>query len=158
MTGVEKSCVAKGINRKKAKEKYFIIGDKYALPPNIWYMDVCDVSRFYTFTTVETYFFVPERLWNSDKQKLSNFRIDFFYCSVISPFAIKFFYYRLVLIAQRKILVLATPVTSSNLRNQALLFTELRLLQGTLVSNLVQSTSLNFPPDIHNYDVLQNAI
>jgi len=35
MTGVEKSCVAKGINRKKAKEKYFIIGDKYALPPNI---------------------------------------------------------------------------------------------------------------------------
>jgi len=36
-------------------------------------------------------FFVPEPLWNSDKQKLSNFRIDFFYHSVISPFAIKFF-------------------------------------------------------------------
>jgi len=29
---VEKSCVAKGINRKKAKEKYFIIANKYALP------------------------------------------------------------------------------------------------------------------------------
>jgi len=27
--------------------------------------------------------------------------------------------------------LLATPVTSSNLRNKALLFTELRLLQGT---------------------------
>jgi len=33
--GVEKSYVAKGINRKKAKEKYFIIMNKYALPPNI---------------------------------------------------------------------------------------------------------------------------
>jgi len=28
---VEKSCVAKGINRKKAKEKYLIIANKYAL-------------------------------------------------------------------------------------------------------------------------------
>jgi len=53
-------------------------------------MDVCDVQKFYTFTTVETYFFVPEPLWNLDK-KLSNFRIDFFYHSVISPFAIKLF-------------------------------------------------------------------
>jgi len=33
--GVEKTCVAKGINRKKAKEKYLIIANKYALPPNI---------------------------------------------------------------------------------------------------------------------------
>jgi len=30
VSGVEKSCVAKGINRKKAKEKYFIITNKYA--------------------------------------------------------------------------------------------------------------------------------
>jgi len=36
-------------------------------------------------------FFVPEPLWNSDKQKLSNLRRDFFYHSVISPFAIKLF-------------------------------------------------------------------
>jgi len=35
VTGVEKSCAAKGINRKKAKKKYFIIANKYALPPNI---------------------------------------------------------------------------------------------------------------------------
>jgi len=35
VTGVENSCVAKGINEKKAKEKYFIIANKYALPPNI---------------------------------------------------------------------------------------------------------------------------
>jgi len=35
VTKVEKSCVAKGINRKKAKEKYFIIENKHALPPNI---------------------------------------------------------------------------------------------------------------------------
>jgi len=34
---------AKGINRKKAKENYLIIANKYALPPNIYYMDVCDV-------------------------------------------------------------------------------------------------------------------
>jgi len=59
---VEKSCVAKGINRKKAKEKYFIIAHKYALSPNIQYMDVRDVEKFYTFTTVETHFFVPEPL------------------------------------------------------------------------------------------------
>jgi len=31
-------------------------------------MDVCDVQKFYTFTTVETYFFVPEPLWNLDKK------------------------------------------------------------------------------------------
>ena len=36
-------------------------------------------------------FFVPKPLWNSDKQKLSNFRMDFFYRCVISPFAIKLF-------------------------------------------------------------------
>jgi len=35
VSGVEKSCVAKGVNRKKAKEKYLIIENKYALPPNI---------------------------------------------------------------------------------------------------------------------------
>jgi len=35
ITGVEKSCVAKEINRKNAKEKYFIIANKYALTPNI---------------------------------------------------------------------------------------------------------------------------
>jgi len=35
VTGVEKSNVAKGINIKKAKEKYFITANKYALPPNI---------------------------------------------------------------------------------------------------------------------------
>jgi len=33
--------------------------------------------------------------------------------------------------AQRKISVLATPVASLNLRNQAPIFMELRLLQGT---------------------------
>jgi len=43
VTRMKKSCVAKGINRKKAKEKYFIIANKYALSPNIYYMDVCDV-------------------------------------------------------------------------------------------------------------------
>jgi len=35
VTGMEKSCVAKGINRKKAKEKYFIIANKYALPKHL---------------------------------------------------------------------------------------------------------------------------
>jgi len=35
VTGVEKCCGAKGINRTKAKEKYFIIANKYALHPNI---------------------------------------------------------------------------------------------------------------------------
>jgi len=35
VTGVEKSCVAKRMNRKKAKDKCFIIANKYALPRNI---------------------------------------------------------------------------------------------------------------------------
>jgi len=35
VTGVEKSCATKGVNRKKAKEKYLIIANKYVLPPNI---------------------------------------------------------------------------------------------------------------------------
>jgi len=78
-------------------------------------------------------FFVPKPFWNSDYQKLSNFKIDFFYHSVISPFAVKLFLLRLVLIAQRKISVLVTLVTSSNLHNQAPQFTELRILQGTLI-------------------------
>jgi len=26
------------------------------------YLEVCDVQKFYTFTTVKTYFFVPEPL------------------------------------------------------------------------------------------------
>jgi len=34
VTRVEKSCVAK-TNKKKAKEKYFNIANKYALSPNI---------------------------------------------------------------------------------------------------------------------------
>ena len=41
-----------------------------AFPPNMEYMEVCDVQIFYTFTIVETYFFVPEPLWNADNQKL----------------------------------------------------------------------------------------
>jgi len=36
-------------------------------------------------------FFVPERLWNWNNQKLLNFRKVFFYRSVISPFAVKLF-------------------------------------------------------------------
>jgi len=52
----------------------------------------------------------------------------------------KYFYYHLVLIAQRKISVLATPVTSSNLHNQAPLSKGLCLLQGT------QNNSEHFLP------------
>jgi len=54
-------------------------------------MEVCDVKKFSTLTTVETYFFVSEPLWNSEKQKLSNFKIIFFYRSEISPFAAQLF-------------------------------------------------------------------
>jgi len=34
-TEVEKSCVAKGTNGTKTKEKYFIIANVYVLHPNI---------------------------------------------------------------------------------------------------------------------------
>ena len=36
-------------------------------------------------------FFVPEPLWNSDNQKLANFKIGSFYHSLISPFAVHIF-------------------------------------------------------------------
>jgi len=38
VTGVEKSCVAKGVNRKKRRKKYLIIVNKYTFPQtsNTW--------------------------------------------------------------------------------------------------------------------------
>jgi len=81
-------------------------------------------------------FFVPEPLWNSDNQKWSNFKIDFFHRSITSPFAVKYFCYRLLLISQRKIWVFKTPVKSSNLGNQAPLFAELHLLQATQICTI----------------------
>jgi len=54
-------------------------------------MEVCDIQKFYTFTTVENYFFLPELLWNSDNEKFLNFKIDFFYHIVTSPFPVKLF-------------------------------------------------------------------
>jgi len=61
VTGVEKIWVANGINRKKVKEKYFIIANKYSLNPNIYCMDLCVVWKFCKFTIVETYFLSPNR-------------------------------------------------------------------------------------------------
>jgi len=55
--------------------------------------------------------------------------MDFFYRSAISLFAVKLF---LLPFSSYCSTQKATPVTISNLRNQALLFTELHLLQGTL--------------------------
>jgi len=52
---VEKSCIAKGIKRKKAKEKYFIVANKYALPPNIQCMH-CNVWMFAMFTNWQCLF------------------------------------------------------------------------------------------------------
>jgi len=60
------------------------------------------------------------------------------YCNITFCSKIIFTTVYFNLIAQRKISVLATPVTSSNVRNQALLLTELRLLQGT-IKKLVRS-------------------
>jgi len=91
-----------------------------------------EIRASLTFTTVETYFFVPEPLWNSDKQKLSNFRIDFFYRSVISPFANKLF-----------LLLFSSHCSTQNIGfsdsgyfikppQPSSAVTELRLSQGTL--------------------------
>jgi len=44
-------------------------------------MEVCVGKKLFTFTIVETYFFVHEPLWNSDDQKSLNFKIDFFHRS-----------------------------------------------------------------------------
>jgi len=56
VTAVEKSYVVKA---KKVKEKCYVIATFYAFPPNMECMNVCYVKKFYTFTTVKTYFFAP---------------------------------------------------------------------------------------------------
>jgi len=58
---VERNCVAKAKKGKNVKEKCCIIATWYAFPPNMGCMEVCDVYKFYTFTTVETYFLSPNR-------------------------------------------------------------------------------------------------
>jgi len=61
---VEKSCVAKGINRKKAKEKYFIIANKFNMrfpqTSNAW-MFAMFKNFIHSFTSVEAYFLSPNR-------------------------------------------------------------------------------------------------
>ena len=73
-------------------------------------------------------YFVPEPLWNSDKQKLSNFRIDFFYRGVISPFAIKLFLLPLSFHCSTQNI----GFSDSGYVMKPPLFMELCLLQGTL--------------------------
>jgi len=64
-------------------------------------------------------------------QKIIKLQNTLFYRSATSPFVVQLFLLPLVLIPQSKTSVSTTPVTSSNLRNQDPLFTELRLLQAT---------------------------
>ena len=93
---------------------------------------------------LKSIFFSPNRC---ETQITKNYQTseEFFYRSVISTFAKNYFYYCLVLIAQHKISVLATSVTSSNLRNQASLFQELRLLQFTdlLCKNIIVASKMH---------------
>jgi len=68
----------------------------FSLQLNMRFTQTCDVWKFAMFKNLyfhkcSNLFFVPEPLWNSDKEKLLNFRYDFFYRSVTSPFAIKLF-------------------------------------------------------------------
>jgi len=49
ITRVEKSCVAKRINRKKANEKYFIITNKNALPQTSNKLHGCLFAMFKNF-------------------------------------------------------------------------------------------------------------
>jgi len=65
VTGVEKSCVAKGINRKKAKEKYFVIicpSPKHLIHICLRCLKVLHIHNCWNLL------FVPKPLWNSDKQ------------------------------------------------------------------------------------------
>ena len=65
------------------------------------------------------------------KQKLSNLRIDFFYRSIISPFAKKLFLLPFSSHCSTQNISFGDCGTSSNLHNQAPVFTELCLLQST---------------------------
>ena len=78
-------------------------------------------------------FLVLNRCETQISKNYQTSKYTFYRISLISPFAVKLFLlYWLVLIAERKTSVLATPVASSNLHNQAPLFTKLCLLQGTV--------------------------
>jgi len=63
---VEKSCVAKGINGKIAKEKYFIIANKYALSPNIFNAWMFAMFKNVIHSQLLKPSFCPEPLRNSD--------------------------------------------------------------------------------------------
>jgi len=55
---------------------------------NAWKFGMFKILHIHNYWNV---FFVPEPLWNSDNQKFSNFKIDFFYRSVISHFVVQLF-------------------------------------------------------------------
>jgi len=58
-----------------------------------------------------------------DYQKLSNFKVDLFYCSVISPFAVKLFLLPFGSHCSTQNISFSDSCTSSNLGNQAPPFT-----------------------------------
>jgi len=83
LTGVEKCCVAKA---KKA----------VSLQLNMRFLQTWNAWKFAMFknfihSQLLKPIFCPKLLWNSVNQKLVNFKIDFFYRSVISPFAVQLF-------------------------------------------------------------------
>jgi len=157
VTGVEKSSVAKRINGKKAKEKYFIITNKYALPQtsNAWMFAM--FKNFIHSQLLKPIFLSPNHCETQITKNYQTLEWTSFTVVQYHLLQLNYLYYHLVLTAQHKISVLATLVRSSNLRNQAPLFTELCFLQGTLDGSIAKH-SLRVTTDTSIMKVPKNSL
>ena len=90
ITGVEKSWAAEAKKGKKWRKNVV------SLQLNMRFPKTWNAWKFAMFKDLYIHncwniFFGPEPLWNSDNQKLSKFKTDFFCSSVIIPFAVQLF-------------------------------------------------------------------
>jgi len=84
VTGVEKSCVAKGINRKKQRKNIFLLQINMRFPQtsNTWMFAM--FKNFIHSQLLKLIFLSPNHC-ETRKQELSNFRTDFFYRGAVVP-------------------------------------------------------------------------
>ena len=90
VTKVEKSCVAKGINRKKQRQNILLLQINMRFPQTSNTLMFAMFKNFMHSQLLKPIFLLSPNRCETHKEKLSNFRLDF-YRSVMSPFAIKLF-------------------------------------------------------------------
>jgi len=129
VNGVEKSCFAKSKKGKKWKKNVVCYHCKLICVSPIHGSLRC--LKILYIHNCWNLLFCPWTILKLDNEKLQSFKIDFFYQSVTSPFALKLFLLPFTTYCSTKNIVFIGSGTSSNLCNQAPLFTELRLSQAT---------------------------